>query len=51
MFGNLDSVTALGNGSISLAQAGTIPTAEAASGQVPLPSNRLPNFTSAPPIL
>lgn len=46
MFGNRDFVTAMGNGSISLAHAGTIPTAEAARGHVPLPSNRLPSFMS-----
>lgn len=51
MFGNRDFVTAMGNGSISLAHAGTIPTAEAARGHVPLPSNRLPSFTPAPPLI
>ena len=44
MFGKRDWVTAIGNGSISLAHAGMIPTAEAARGHVPLPSNRLPSF-------
>ena len=45
------AVTAIGKGSISLAHTGRISFMVAASGNPPIPSNRLPNFNSviAPP--
>ena len=42
--GNLFRVTAIGYGSISLAQTGVIPHKLAVSGNPPEPSNKLPNF-------
>lgn len=47
MPGNRLEVTATGNGSISLAHTGKMPTIDAASGQVPEPSNKLPSFISS----
>ena len=51
MFGNLALVIFNGYGSISDAHAGTIPHIVAASGAVPEPSNRLPNFTYLSPFV
>lgn len=42
ILGKWAAVTCMGNGSISLAHSGVIPNRDAASGNPPIPSNRLP---------
>lgn len=49
IFGNRAVVTATGKGSISLAHTGLNPVICPARGQVPAPSNKLPNFIISPP--
>lgn len=51
IWGKCVDVTAMGNGSISLAHNGTIPLFTAARGKPPMPSNKLPSvsITCSPP--
>lgn len=53
IWGKCVDVTAMGNGSISLAHNGTIPLFTAARGKPPMPSNKLPSVrvTCSPPEL
>ena len=47
MLGNRRMVTPIGKGSISLAQMVLMPSLAAASGNPPIPSNKLPIVNSA----
>lgn len=53
IWGKRVDVTAIGNGSISLAHKGTMPLFTAARGKPPMPSNKLPSvsITCSPPEL
>ena len=53
IWGKCFDVTAIGNGSISLAHNGTMPLFTAARGKPPMPSNKLPSvsITCSPPEL
>ena len=53
IWGKCFDVTAMGNGSISLAHKGTMPLFTAARGNPPIPSNKLPSvsITCSPPEL
>ena len=53
IWGKCVDVTAMGNGSISLAHNGTMPLFTAARGKPPMPSNKLPSvsITCSPPEL
>lgn len=53
IWGKRVDVTAMGNGSISLAHNGTMPLFTAAKGKPPMPSNKLPSvsITCSPPEL